>query len=75
MDNNAKGTKGFIIKLMEGRHVFRVYDHSNVAEPFVDYEIAHHDLEVTITGEDAVFRRDGYGNDVIDYPKETLNGN
>ena len=23
---------------------------------------------------DAVFRRDGYGNDVLDYSKETLHG-
>ena len=74
METNAKGTTGYIIKLMDGRHMFRVYDHSNIDEPFVDYVIAHHDLEVTITDADAVFLRDGYGNGVLDYSKETLRG-
>ena len=74
METNAKGTTGFIIRLMDGQHMFRVYNHSNVDEPFVDYKIAHHDVMVTINDCDAVFYRDGSGNDVLDYSKETLHG-
>jgi hypothetical protein len=45
-----------------------VYD---VDHNFVDYDLHHTDLCVTITDEDAVFYRDEY-RDVLDHAPETL---
>jgi len=52
IEKPAKGTKGFLLNLMNNEYVFRVYneDHS-----FIDYDIGHYDLEVTIECEDATF--------------------
>ena len=47
----AKGTTGFLIRVL-GNYMFRVY-HSD--KTFSDYEILHHDLEITILDPDAVF--------------------
>lgn len=47
----AQNTTGFLIRVL-GTYMFRVY---NPDFTFVDYEILHHDLEVTIVDRDAVF--------------------
>jgi hypothetical protein len=48
--------------------VFRVYDQDH---NFVDYDLAHHDLSVTIHDADAFFYRDEY-RDVLDHAPATL---
>lgn len=55
MITNANGTKGFLINVL-GKIMFRVYDENH---NFKDYNIFHHDLEVTITDRDAAFYEDG----------------
>jgi hypothetical protein len=47
----AKNTTGYLIRVFD-KHVFRVY---NADKTFQDYDILHHDLEVTIVDPDAVF--------------------
>lgn len=47
----AKGTTGFLIRVFD-KIMFRVY---RADKTFTDYDILHHDLEVTITDPDAVF--------------------
>ena len=64
----ANGVKGQLIQIFTGQTVFRVYD---VDHNFVDYDLHHTDLCVTITDEDAVFYRDEY-KDVLDHAPETL---
>lgn len=48
----AKGTKGFILRSMDGGPVFRVY---HADKTFTDYDLLHYDLEVEILDEDAHF--------------------
>lgn len=47
----AQNTTGFLIRVFD-KIMFRQY-HQN--QTFTDYDILHHDLEVTITDSDAVF--------------------
>ena len=47
----AKGTTGFLIRVFD-TVMFRQYFPDG---SFCDYDILHHDLEVTITDPDAVF--------------------
>ena len=47
----AKNTTGYLIRVFD-KLMFRQY-HSD--KTFTDYDILHHDLEVTITDSDAVF--------------------
>jgi len=51
---SAKGTKGILIKNLNGSFSFRVYNDDK--SDFTDYKIAHHDLEIEIQDDDAVFR-------------------
>jgi hypothetical protein len=64
----AQGVEGHLLRLGTGEYVFRVYDQNH---NFVDYDLAHSDLCVTITDPDAVFYRDEY-RDVLDHSPETL---
>ena len=61
---SAKGTRGFLLKLMDGSYVIRVYAENK--EDFVDYDIHHYDLYIEIVGDDAAFFNDGKRN-WIDY--------
>ena len=63
----AKGTKGFLIYTMNNEYVFRVYkeDHS-----FIDYDILHCDLELTINDEDATLYEFEDGRNILDHSYE-----
>lgn len=66
-EQSANGTSGHLLRVLDN-WVFRVYDeHKN----FVDYDLHHSDLQVTITDEDAFFYRDEY-RDVLDHAPATL---
>jgi hypothetical protein len=47
----ANGTRGILINVL-GKTMFRVYDKDH---NFIDYELHHSDLAVTIDDEDAYF--------------------
>lgn len=42
---DANGVRGFLLRSIDGSFFFRVYDEKH---DFIDYEIHHNDLEVTI---------------------------
>jgi hypothetical protein len=65
---SANGVEGHLIYTAMGKYMFRVYDKDN---NFVDYDLAHSDLCVTINDADAYFYRDEY-SDVLDHSPETL---
>jgi hypothetical protein len=65
---SANGVTGHLIQIFTGQTVFRVYDDNR---NFVDYNLRHSDLTVTITDEDAYFYRDEY-NDRLDHSPTTL---
>jgi hypothetical protein len=46
--NSAAGVRGFLIKGIDGRFFFRVYAETGT---FIDYELRHDDLEVTISAD------------------------
>jgi hypothetical protein len=65
---SADGVRGHLLNLIDGNIVFRVYDDKH---NFVDYDIHHSDLCVTITDPDAHFyRRDD--RDILDHAPTTL---
>ena len=64
----ANGTTGHLIQIFTGQTVFRVYDSEH---NFVDYDLRHRDLCVTITDEDAYFYRDEF-TDTLDHSPATL---
>ena len=65
---SANGITGHLIYTSNSRYVFRVYDKNH---NFVDYDLAHSDLCVTINDEDAYFYRDEW-HDVLDHSPDTL---
>lgn len=65
---SAKGVNGILIQMWDGGYVFRVYDADH---NFVDYDLLHTDLSITITDEDAFFYRDEF-QDTLDHSPETL---
>ena len=48
----AKGTRGCIIRTIDGGYMFRVYFANH---EFIDYDILHYDMEVEIIDDDATF--------------------
>ena len=62
---SADGVEGVLIQVGAGVYKFRVYDSEH---NFVDYDLHHSDLCVTITDEDAYF----YGDSVLDHSPSTL---
>ena len=65
---SANGVDGILIQMWGGGYVFRVYDDDH---NFVDYDLLHTDLSITITDEDAFFYRDEF-QDTLDHSPETL---
>ena len=63
---SANGVNGVLIRTLNGGYKFRVYDNEH---NFVDYDLQHCDLSVTITDEDAYF----YLNSVLDHAPATGN--
>lgn len=68
---SAEGQKGFLIRTIDGELLFRSYDEDG---EFVDYKIAHQDLEVIITDKHAYFYRRG-DDYVLDYSPSVLGKN
>jgi len=66
----AKGVSGQLIHLFDGRYVFRVYDENSYN--FVDYDILHSDLTITIDDDDAYFYADAELNKYLDHSPQTL---
>jgi hypothetical protein len=64
----ANGVEGHLIYTAMGKYMFRVYDKDY---NFVDYDLAHSDLCVTITDNDAFLYQDDKRN-VLDHSPETL---
>ena len=62
---SANGVEGHLIYTLNGKYMFRVYD---AEHNFVDYDLQHNDLCVTICDEDAYF----YLNSVLDHAPSTL---
>lgn len=62
---SANGVQGHLIYTQNGKYMFRVYDSEH---NFVDYDLQHSDLCVTICDEDAYF----YLNSVLDHAPKTL---
>jgi len=65
---SADGVRGHLLNLFNGEYVFRVYDDNH---NFVDYDIHHSDLCVTINDPDAYFYRKG-DQDILDHAPMTL---
>ena len=64
----AIGVEGCLIRGINGEYYFRVYDADH---NFVDYDLMHSDLSITITDADAYFYREP-GRDVLDHAPATL---
>ena len=60
----AKGTKGMLLYTMNDEYVFRVYKEDHT---FIDYDILHCDLDVTIDSDDAVFYNFEDGISILDH--------
>lgn len=60
---DAQGVQGVLIRTFQNKIVFRVY---NEHHEFVDYDILHHDLCVTITDDNAALYDTGK-RQFIDY--------
>jgi len=64
---SANGVEGVLIRV-NGETMFRVYDADH---NFVDYDLHHSDLCVTINDPDAFFYQDEF-NDILDHAPTTL---
>ena len=64
----ANGVRGHLLNLFNGEYVFRVYDADH---NFVDYDIHHSDLCVTIDDPDAYFYDDEFSSK-LDHAPMTL---
>ena len=65
---SANGVRGHLLNLIDGTVVFRVYD---AEHNFVDYDLHHSDLCVTIDDADAYFYQQD-GQDILDHAPMTL---
>ena len=65
---SANGVRGYLLHLIDGTVVFRVY---NDKHEFVDYDLHHSDLCVTIDDPDAYFYRKD-DQDILDHAPMTL---
>jgi hypothetical protein len=68
MIKSANGVTGHLLRSIDGTYCFRVYGENYT---FVDYDLHHYDLVVTIADEDAAFYR-GDGIDRLDHAPATL---
>jgi hypothetical protein len=68
---SANGITGQLIYTATGKYMFRVYDDKH---GFVDYDLYHADLTITINDDDAYFY-DGDFNKYLDHAPETLGHN
>jgi hypothetical protein len=73
----AKGTEGVLIRTFT-KYVFRVYKEDPVYKEdhtFIDYDIEHCDLDVTINSDDATFYEFKDGSASLDHSYEVYHGN
>ena len=68
MTKSADGIQGCLIRDIDGKYYFRVYD---ADYNFRDYDVMHSDLSITITDPDAFFYT-GNGADRLDHAPATL---
>lgn len=68
MRKPADGTKGILLRVDFDKWVFRVYKENNY---FIDYDLLHSDLQVTIDDKESTFYSDDKGNR-LDHTPETL---
>ena len=54
---SATGVEGCLIRGIDGEYYFRVYDADH---NFVDYDLMHSDLSITVTDPDAFFYNDEF---------------
>lgn len=67
---DASGVSGVLIKTINGEYVFRVYDSEG---EFIDYNICHDDLSVTIDANSlASFYTKG-DNNILDHSPQVFN--
>lgn len=72
MEKPAHGVRGFLMFDIDGMPYFRVYT-SPGGGAFIDYDIAHSDLEVEIIAEDASFYETENGQGpYLDYCSQVL---
>ena len=65
---SANGVEGYLIRCVDGQYRFRVY---KANFDFIDYDLLHSDLCVTIADKDATFYSDDWG-DRLDHNQQTL---
>lgn len=65
---SANGVRGHLLNLIDGTVVFRVYD---AEHNFVDYDLHHSDLCVTIDDTDAYFYDNEFSS-ILDHAPMTL---
>ena len=68
ISKSANGVKGHIFSTLSGKYMFRVYD---AEHNFIDDDLQHSDLCVTITDPDAFFYSDDH-RDRLDHSPATL---
>lgn len=66
---DANGVRGFLLQSIDGSFFFRVYDEN---KDFIDYEILHNDLEVTITPDALAAFYQFNGRTILDHSPEVL---
>ena len=69
MITSAEGVEGQLIYTATGRYVFRVYSDNY---EFIDYDLLHTDLSITITDSDATLYSNENGCNELDHSPETL---
>lgn len=68
---SANGVSGHLIHIYDGQYAFRVYNKEDGT--FVDYDLMHSDLHVTIDDPDAFFYHyEVDGANQLDHSPETL---
>jgi len=71
---DANGVQGLVCRNMVGGHFFRVYNYDTEPATFVDYDMLHHDLSVTITDTDARFYHLEDGSRTLNHSPHTTTG-
>lgn len=71
MIKSANGVTGHLISCMDNTYMFRVYDYTVEPATFIDYNLRHSDLIVTINDRDAAFYSK-CNSHVLDHSPDTL---
>ena len=71
MNKSANGVTGHLLYMCDGVYVFRVYDRTTPQPTFIDYDLLHCDLVVTIQDADAAFYSE-QGRNTLDHAPGTL---